>query len=194
MLLLLPLWPFLACADETLSVALPECSARLERRSAEAEGVVVRPGCPLSMDALATLLDAAFRWMPAGDARPVHTIYLGRLESYPEWAEQLALAAARSRRWNGRTGKPRGPAESSNAVVAELLGGPAFPEALRKVCIRWGLKPRIGSVEKVLVFPARQALRTRPAAIPPDALLPVDAQVWLNLKPNPPPGSPAPED
>jgi hypothetical protein len=172
----------LALADDSLTLNLPECLVRLERRSVEAEVVLVRPGCPLATASLARMLDEGSRWMFAAGAEPVQSVYLGRLADYPEWARQLALAAAGSGRWDVGKGKPRDRSQNSNAMVVELLNGPAFPDPLRTVFARNGFTPCIGSVEKVLVFAAREALRPLPSGISPEARLPVDAQVWLNLR------------
>lgn len=175
----------LAAADDGFTLSLPECPSRLERRSAEPDRVRVRPGCPLATASLAKLLDEGSRWMFEGGGKPVRSIYLGRLVDYPEWAGALARAAAGSPRWNAGTGRPRARSESRNAVVADLLNGPAFPEALRGVFARRGLVSCVGSVEKILVFPAREIPAALPAGLSPTARLPADAQVWLNLRPGP---------
>lgn len=172
-----------ASADDGFTFDLPDCPVRLERRSAEPEVVRVRPGCGLGIAPLALVLERGGRWMFEEGGRPVRTISLGRLVDYPEWAGALARAAAGSPRWNAGTGRPRARSESSNVVVADLLNGPAFPEALRGVFARRGLVPCIGSVEKVLVFPARKIPAALPVGLSPAARLPADAQVWLNLRP-----------
>lgn len=183
---LLPVLVFasnLSLADDSFSFQLPECPSRLERRSSEADVVMVRPGCPLAARSLAKLLDEGSRWMFEGGAMSVRSIYLGRLMDYPEWSAALARAAAGSRRWNARAGRPRVRTETSNAVATDLLNGPAFPEMLRAIFARRDLVPCIDSVEKVLVFPAREILPALPPGVSPGAKLPVDAQVWLNLRP-----------
>lgn len=176
------LYEAVAAANDGLTINLPECTSRVDYRPTEADVLVIRPGCPLSIASLAKLLDDALRWKPTPDVPPIRAIYLGRLMDYPEWSKQLALGAADSKRWNSRQGKPSKRADNDNAVVAALLNGPAFPELLRESLARLGIKSCIGSVEKVLVFPAREIWPARPAGISPQAKLPVDAQVWLYLR------------
>jgi hypothetical protein len=178
--------PLAACADDAVEVALPECPARLERRAAEPDALRARTPCPLSPSSAAALLAQGLARMFPGQAPPVRSIFLGRLLDYPEWSERLALAAARSRQWDSRRGRPRPPGSSANATVARLLNGPAYPVELRPVFAPYGLTACLGGVEKVLALPAKAAIRREarePAGLAESALLPADAMVWLRLQP-----------
>lgn len=175
--------PLTVRADQIFSMALPECEAKLERRNAEHDVAIVRTPCHLSLSSLAKLLDAGLReWFP-GDILPLRGVYLGRLMDYPEWSRALAAAAAQAKSWNKKRGRPSKPGESDNRRVQLLLNGTAYPQALAPVFARYGLSACIGDVEKVLVFEAREIGGDLAKAVSGNARLPVDAQIWLTLKP-----------
>lgn len=117
---------------------------------------------------------------------PIRTIHLGRLIDYPEWSLALAAAASRSDAWDARRGRSKKSSADNNRLVKMLLNGSAFPVELQTVFARQGTRVCIGSVEKVLVYKAKEFYGQRKSAfrnISPDARLPVDAQIWLKLKP-----------
>lgn len=187
---LLPLWMLLsglAWPDEIFPVALPECSAKLERRTAEAGVLMVRSDCPLSLPSLAQLLDKGLSGLFPDRKLPIHGIYLGRLMNYPEWSQDLAKVAAKSPAWNSKRGRPSQAGESDNRRVRALLNGASYPPMLKPVFAKYGLKPCIADVEKVLVFKTKDIFPNkteRPAGISTEARLPADAQIWLTLQPS----------
>jgi hypothetical protein len=186
-ILLLLISPHLQ-ADDTFSIHLPECAARLETRAVEADILTVRSDCPLSLNSLSQLLDAGFRSLYPGHSLPIHSIYLGRLMDYPEWSLALAKSAAQSPAWNSKRGRPSKIGENDNQRIRLLLNGPAYPQALKPIFAQYGLTACIASVEKVLVFKAKdifQNMAELPRTISPQARLPVDAQIWLRLYSNP---------
>jgi hypothetical protein len=175
-------------ADDTFSILLPECAARLETRTVEAKILTVRSDCPLSLNSLSQLLDAGLRSLYPGHSLPIHSIYLGRLMNYPEWSQTLAKSAAQSPGWNSLRGRPSKTGENDNQRIRQLLNGPAYPQALKPVFAQYGLTACIANVEKVLVFKAKdifQNISELPGKISPAARLPVDAQIWLNLYADP---------
>lgn len=175
--------PPAARADQVFSLVLPECEAKLELRSAEDEVAIVRTPCHLSLSSLANLLDAGLReWFP-GESLSLHGVYLGRLMDYPDWSQALARAAAQAESWNKKRGRPSKTGESDNRRVQLLLNGPAYPLALAPVFRRYGLIACIGEVEKVLVFKAKEIGGDLAKTATGNARLPVDAQIWLTLKP-----------
>ncbi|MGZ4999569.1 MAG: hypothetical protein ACXV7F_04655 [Methylomonas sp.] len=182
------LLPMLARADEIFPVVLPECTAKLERRAVEADVVLVRSDCPLSVQSLAQLLDTGLPGLFPDHKLYGLSIYLGRLMDYPEWSENLAKAAARSPAWNQKRGRPSKAGENDNHRVRLLLNGAAYPQALKAAFAKYGLTACITDVEKVLVFKAKDIFSSpskMPARLSAQAKLPVDAQLWLKLQPLP---------
>jgi hypothetical protein len=181
LLLSAPAW-----ADETWETTLPECSAKLERRTVEPDAVIVRTDCPLSLQSLAQILREGFRGLFPDHSLPIHGIYLGRLMDYPEWSQALAKVAAKSPSWNAKCGRPSKIGENDNHVVRVLLSHSAYPEPLKSVFAEYELNACIADVEKVLVFDAKTIFPTGDAVfkhVSPRARLPVDAQIWLILQP-----------
>lgn len=171
-------------ADDTFSIHLPECAARLEVRAVEADILMVRSECPLSLNSLSQLLDAGFQGLFSDHSLPIHSIYLGRLMNYPEWSQALAKSAAQSPEWNSIRGRPRKVGENDNQRVRLLLNGLAYPLKLKPVFAQYGQVACVANVEKVLVFKAKdifQNVAELPNKISPQARLPVDAQIWLKL-------------
>lgn len=106
--------------------------------------------------------------------------------NYPNWSKALAHAAARSSNWDARLGRPSKRGENDNYQVTQLLNDQAYPQELQPVFARYGLKPCIAGVEKVLIFKAKDIFVDNAQAsrhISANARLPADAQVWLTLKP-----------
>lgn len=175
-----------ALADETWKTSLPECSARLERRTVEPDAVIVRSDCPLSLPSLTQLLRDGFRGLFPDHTLPIHGIYLGRLMDYPEWSQALAKVAIKSPAWNSKRGRPSKISENDNHLVRSLLNRSAYPEPLKSVFAEYGLKACIADVEKVLVFDAKTIFPASDVVfkyVSPRARLPVDAQIWLSLQP-----------
>lgn len=184
-LLLWLIAPYLL-ADDLISVQLPECEARLERRAVEADVVLVRSTCPLSLHGLAQLLDTGLQNLFPDNKLPIRTIHLGRLINYPEWSQALARAAAQSPTWNAKRGRPSKANENNNQRVCLLLNGPAYPQVLKPLFAHYGLNACIAAVEKVLVFKAQDIFPNKtamPKTVLRESRLPVDAQLWLKLQP-----------
>lgn len=175
-------------ADEMFAVQLPECTARLERRIVESDVVLVRSECLLSLPSLVQLLDAGLLGLFPDHNLPIHGIYLGRLMNYPDWSKDLARVAAKSVSWNSKRGRPKSARESENQRVRLLLNGSAYPQILKPLFEKYELTACIADVEKVLVFKAKEVFpdkEDRPVGISAEARLPVDAQIWLTLRPMP---------
>lgn len=119
--------PALIWADELFSVALPECTAALERRTVEPNVLIVRSQCPLSLQSLSQLLESGLQKLSADQRLSIHGMYLGRLMDYPEWSHDLARVAAKSPDWNAKRGRPSKACESDNKRVRLLLNGLAYP-------------------------------------------------------------------
>jgi hypothetical protein len=186
--LFLVLLSSLSRADDSWPVLLPECGARIERRNSEADLLIARTDCPVSFPSLAQLVDIGLTHAFSVDSPAIRTFYLGRVMNYPEWSQALAEAAAQSPDWNAQRGRPGKRDESDNLRIIRLLNGPAYPQVLKPVVARYGLIACIASVEKVLVFEAKDIFT--PASelfkdASPSARLPADAQVWLRLLPMP---------
>lgn len=98
-------------------------------------------------------------------------------------AARLALAAHRSKEWNGHAGRPaRGDA---NGFVRDLSNRAGIYRELSPVFAGHGLKFRISSAEKVLVLPAERLPfydRLRSAGVRPGEKLPFDCQAWFTLR------------
>ncbi|WAR43839.1 hypothetical protein [Methylomonas rapida] len=184
--LLLLLLPPPSNADDIIAIKLPECEARLERRKVEPNLALVRSDCPLSLPSLALLLEQGLPDLFPDKTAEIRSIYLGRLMNYPDWSRLLAETAAKSPLWDAKRGRPRKRGEHDNRSVTTLLNEPAYPMALLPAFARYGLKPCIASVEKVLVFKVKElesAQQRVATSIPADARLPFDAQIWLSLHP-----------
>jgi hypothetical protein len=173
-------------ADETWKISLPECSAKLERRTVESDVAIVRSDCPLSLESLTHLLREGFRGLFPDHTLPIHGIYLGRLMDYPEWSQALAKVAIKSPAWNSKRGRPSKISENDNHIIRSLLNKSAYPEPLKSVFAEYGLTGCIADVEKVLVFDAKTIFPASDVVfkyVSPRARLPVDAQIWLTLQP-----------
>jgi len=176
----------LTWADDNVSVALPECTATLERRTVEPNVLIVRNGCPLSLPSLSKLLESGFQGLFTDNSLPIRGIYLGRLMDYPEWSQDLAKTAAKSPTWSSKSGRPTKAGESDNRRVRLLLNGQAYPPSLKPLFAKYQVTACIGDVEKVLVFKAKDIWFDKipiPNGISAEARLPVDAQIWLRLQP-----------
>lgn len=173
-------------ADNEFMVTLPECAAKLEQRAVESNVVIVRSDCHLSLASLGRLLETGLQGLFPQPPLPIRGLYLGRLIDYPEWSRSLATAAAKSRSWNSKRGRPTKTVESDNQCIRQLLNGPAYPKSLLPPFAKYQLAATISDVEKVLVFKAKDIWpdrKTTPRGISPEARLPVDAQIWLRLEP-----------
>lgn len=176
----------LTWADDNVSVVLPECTAKLERRTVEPNVLIVRSGCPLSLPSLSKLLENGFQELFIDNTLPIRGIYLGRLMDYPEWSQDLAETAAKSLTWNSKRGRPTKAGESDNRRIRLLLNGQAYPQSLKPLFAKYQVTACISEVEKVLVFKAKDIWLDNiaiPNGISVEARLPVDAQIWLRLQP-----------
>lgn len=177
-----------AWANDDLSLVLPECAAKLERRSQEPTVLLVRSVCPLSLQSLAKLLENGIQKLASEQSLASIDIYLGRLINYPEWSNSLIKVAAKDPTWNSKRGRPTKTGESENLLVRRLLNGSAYPQLLKPLFAQYGYTACIADVEKVLVYKAKEIFPNktdRPTNISTEARLPVDAQIWLRFQPNP---------
>ncbi|MGQ0510619.1 MAG: hypothetical protein ACT4P9_08385 [Betaproteobacteria bacterium] len=148
-----------------------ECPVALERREEMGLVLWLRPSCPIGYRSTHGAVRALLSH--AGGTKEV-SLGLGRLAGYPWLSTLLARQASSSRAWDHAAGKARG--ESDNSYVAAALRG--MPE-FTVLFDDWRIAAV--SVEKVLVKPARELSLARGAPLPPDSLLPWDANVWVTL-------------
>lgn len=176
-LLLLTLSPW--CVAQTKPKPPAECRVQLSvvEQSPERLSVRARTSCPVAREQLrAALMDVAPSAF-AGGAQPAELrVELGRIIEHPWLSTALARAALSSKEWDKARGAPRQRNINQLAGALLRLGG-----TLDDLPAGWTLKSV--SVEKVLVQPARAMPELR--AAPGDkALVPFDAQVWLQYVPS----------
>lgn len=154
-----------------------ECNVALERTDRERLALSLRPACPIGH---ASTRGAVRELLAQAEGAPVVSVDFGRIERYAWLSEMLARQASSSRRWNLAAGRPHeaeGRAVHENAYVAAALRG--MPE-FTALFGRWQIAGI--SVEKVLVRPAAELRLAAGAPIPPDAMLPYDAILWVRLR------------
>lgn len=146
------------------------CAVALEQP--EPGLVRLRPACPANYAATHAGIRAALKLAEGkGEAR----LLLGRMVEYPWLSRALARQASSSRHWDTVEGTARG--GSDNAYVAMALRG--MPE-FTALFDAWQIAGV--SVEKVLRKPAGELPLPQGAPLPPQAMLPFDAIVWVTLK------------
>ncbi len=109
-------------------------------------------------------------------------IFLGRLEFFAPFAKRLALGAALSDDWDRDRGRPR--SGTPNDFVIRMANDLEIYEELNELFHARGRKPRLTSVEKVLVFSTKDlpyADWLRVQGVDLEAKLPSDAQIWFDL-------------
>lgn len=124
-----------------------------------------------------------------GDARSFRTLSLGRLHSFPEMPERLAILAARSPQWDRRAGRPK--SGSSNTFIAELAKHDSFYQEWQTMFARFDRHVEISGVEKVLVSEAGKLpffTQLQAHDVTATDKLPYDCVVWLSVKPRTPGG------
>ena len=171
-------------ADESVSLSLPECQARIERRLSEPDVLLLRSECALSMASLTKLLQVGLSNVWPLDSTATFSISLSRLMQYPQWSRALASAAAHSPSWDANRGRSRN-ANQNNQVVTDLLNASDYLKSIQPLFSPQGFKVCVAGVEKVLVFKAKDifsANELNEMKLPANALLPVDAQIWLKLR------------
>lgn len=108
------------------------------------------------------------------------------LNQYPELYERLALSCLRDKRWDKQKGKPADASQSVNAfVVAEAQNPEHYSEVVR-VFGSLAYRPRLSSVEKVFVGPARDTAfgsALRKAGARASDKVPYDSMISFKLEP-----------
>lgn len=145
----------------------------------------LRPGCPLSLAdtsvALTALLQEAF---PNGLMKIDRaSLELGRIVDYPWLSQALAEAALRSPVWDPKKG--RGRRSHDNPAVASMVDTRRLLASLAPTFVRFGVRARAGSVEKVLVGKVGETQALAPLEKMPAAMgkkLPYDAILSLRLE------------
>ena len=127
------------------------------------------------------LLEGAFQ---AQGRRPEYLLTIGE---YPELAGRLAVAAACSRKWDARTGKPRG--ENVGQILHDLIAQDHLTPELEAFFDGLGYRASVHSAESVLLCRWRD-LRGQaqaascPLALDDDALVPCGASLVFRLTAN----------
>lgn len=156
-------------------------------RSDVNKGVIQhRATCNLPLSQQAPLIAQLLEKLTSDEesVRTFRTLYLGRLESFQELPERLAILARQSPQWEPHRGRPKvGPLHSFVVTLANQGG--LFDE-WREVFRRFNLRFEISSVEKVSVakaakLPYFQRLHER--GIAAADRVPHDCQVWLAVTP-----------
>jgi len=164
-----------AFAAGTTTLALPECALKIERGAPIGRQISLRlrPACALGQNSTQVAVKAALA--QAGKA-PEISLGFGRIAEYPWLSRLLARRAAVTSDWDADAGRARfGHVNSTVAGMVRAL--PGFAALFGD----WRLV-RI-SVERVLVKRAAE-LDLPPGRRPgPDAKLPWDAQLRVQLAP-----------
>jgi hypothetical protein len=128
--------------------------------------LLLRPACPVQFSATrAAVSDALSR----SASRRELTLHLGRLEQFPWLSALLARQASSSRQWGDGV-------EANDYVRRALLGMPEFTVLVDPPWRIAGL-----AVAGVRLKAARELDLAQGAPVPPERLLPYDAQVTLRL-------------
>lgn len=191
--------------QEVYRLPMDGCDPRMEfvREGINTGILMYRYDCPMDMALVGGFMGMVLDRLSAeAGLGEFHTVMLGRLvELSPEASARLALAAARSARWDTLAGRPsvdaaemlsRGQAHGlvagvgTNELVRDLLiEGGALREAAEAFG-RFEADARASGVEKVLVarvseHPMAEWLMEEGVA--PDTLVPYDCMVWMTLSP-----------
>ena len=126
----------------------------------------LRPACPAAFAATHAAVGEALA--RSADRRQV-TLHFGRLTGYPWLSTLLARQASSSRQWSEHV--------APDAYVARALR--SMPEFTALFDPAWRIDGV--SVEQVLLKPARELDLAQGHPVPPDRLLPYDAQLWIRL-------------
>jgi hypothetical protein len=128
--------------------------------------LLLRPACPAQFSATrAAVGDALAR----SASRRELTLHFGRLEAYPWLSTLLARQASSSRQWGEGV-------EANDYVRRALLGMPEFTVLVDPP---WRIESL--AVAGVRLKAARELDLAQGAPVPPERLLPYDAQVTLRL-------------
>jgi hypothetical protein len=128
--------------------------------------LLLRPACPVQFSATRAAVGEA---LARSASRRELTLRFGRLEAYPWLSALLARQASSSRQWGEG-------AEPSDYVRRALLGMPEFTVLVDPPWRIEGL-----AVADVRLKAARELDLAQGAPVPPERLLPYDAQVTLRL-------------
>lgn len=128
--------------------------------------LLLRPACPAQFSATRAAVGEA---LARSASRRELTLHFGRLEAYPWLATLLARQASSSRQWGDGV-------EANDYVRRALLGMPEFTVLVDPPWRIEGL-----AVADVRLKAARELDLAQGAPVPPERLLPYDAQVTLRL-------------
>jgi hypothetical protein len=191
--------------EEVYRLPMEGCDPRMEfvREGINAGILMYRYDCPMDMTLVGGFMGLVLDRLSAeAGLGEFHTVMLGRLvELSPEASARLALAAARSARWDTLAGRPgvdaarmvaRGQAHGlvadvgTNELVRDLLMESGALDEAVEAFGRVKTNARASGVEKVLVarvseHPMAEWLLEE--GIAPDAIVPYDCMVWMILSP-----------
>jgi hypothetical protein len=156
------------------------CSPRLEHDARWRTVTVRGPGADcatttIGVAELAELLERGLDVAAGPDLDALESVFLGRVESYPELGAALLEAAAADRAWSPE--RPPG-AREANRWVADALATSAAFEPVRRGLAAHGLEASGLSCEKVLVVTAHPSV---PGWARDRLGLPFDALCWIRL-------------
>jgi hypothetical protein len=126
----------------------------------------LRPACPAAFAATHAAVGEA---LARSAGRRQVTLHFGRLAEYPWLSTLLARQASSSRQWSDRV-------EPNAYVRRALLGMPEFTALFDPP---WRIESL--QVDEVLLKPARELDLAQGHPVPPERLLPYDAQLWIRL-------------
>src|SRR5512134_648051 len=126
----------------------------------------LRPACPAAFAATHAAVGEA---LARSAGRRQVTLHFGRLAEYPWLATLLARQASSSRQWSEHVAPDA-------YVTRALLGMPEFTALFDPPWRIDGLQ-----VDEVRLKPARELDLAQGHPVPPERLLPYDAQLWIRL-------------
>jgi hypothetical protein len=126
----------------------------------------LRPACPAAFSATHAAVGEA---LARSAGRHQVTLHFGRLAEYPWLSTLLARQASSSRQWSERIAPDA-------YVTRALLGMPEFTALFDPP---WRIEGVM--VASVRLRPARELDLAQGHPLPPERLLPYDAQLWIRL-------------
>jgi hypothetical protein len=173
------------------------CPVSLEWRAVEPALIHYRNDCSQTTDDKAALLASMLQRLLTECTAdcPVRTLFIGRMvETFPGFAQRLALAASRSRRWDSV--RARRESGYANRFYAEFARQPGMFVELEAALRPLGFTVTLSAVEKVLAARPKETpfgdwLVAQGVAN--SSRVPFDALAWFRLAPVEQPGMTVPQ-
>jgi len=189
LMLSLPAWCELNSVTDAhsrrIEAQVDGCAVSLEWRAVEPELIHYRNECSQSTEDKAALLASMLQKLLAecgAGCRP-RTLFVGRMvETFPAFAQRLALAAFRSRAWDSV--RARRESGFANRFCADLARQPGMFSELETALRPLGFAVSLTAVEKVLIARPKETpfgdwLLVQGVA--PRSRVPFDALTWFRL-------------